>query len=384
MRTIWHTDTLVFYDGVQVFEGRDSFGGHYVGVMTDSANDVDSYLVTGAAPELLRRFRSGSLDLKTLLLEGAAYEDEWYTTQTNADFEQPLVLDPQRGLLIETDLLPDDGFVLTEVPVADDLALVESLKRWNVVFEFSVEPPETADGHRIRSATLGGLLIQLQTVLRHAYRSVVRNFSARERRAIDTTDAYLMNVVVPASPGSYRVILEAAKPPDMFGYGELVRALRRMDEIFRGVDEENLSQDSLWEYRGHLAGSYLNLMKILEESQTGLRYSWAEPSLSNSVHGGISESQVRNVVEMLSGSTELGTESVVLVGEFERVNRSAGDWGLLTDEGVRSGKTRGNELSLNGLEVGKRYRFECLDDIEIVDASGLEKHTLYLINFEPL
>ena len=96
MKTIRHTDTLVYYDGVQVFEGRYPIGGHYVGVMIDSLDNADVYLVTGVAPIQLRQFRSGTLDLKTLLLEGSEYG--WYTTHTNDDLMQSLVLDTQVGV----------------------------------------------------------------------------------------------------------------------------------------------------------------------------------------------------------------------------------------------------------------------------------------------
>ncbi len=110
MRSVRHTATLVYYDGVQVFEGRDPIGGHYVGVMVDAVDDADRYLVTGVAPERLRQFRSGDLDLRTLLLE--AGEDGWYFAHVGDDFQQPLRLMRQDGSLEGQEFLPDDGFVL--------------------------------------------------------------------------------------------------------------------------------------------------------------------------------------------------------------------------------------------------------------------------------
>ena len=70
-------------------------------------------------------------------------------------------------------------------------------------------------------------------------------------------------------------------------------------------------------------------------------------------------------------------ETVTLVGTFVRVNLETGDWGLLTDDGRRVGKVGDNGPSLVGLITNKRYRFECVEDIE-VDAAWREKHTLYL------
>ena len=378
MKTVHPTETLVYYDGVAVFAGRDSIGGHYIGMIIDTIEAVDRYLVTGVSPEKLRQFRSGTVDLRTLFLEAPG--GEWFITCADGEPGQPLVLEPQSESLLTNDFLPEEGFLLEDVPV-DALALQQARERGNIVFEFSVEPPETATGHRIRTTTLATLLTYLQTIVRQAYRAALRDLPSNVRRQIDTSDGHLMDVVVPATAGSYRVILEAAKPPDMFGSGELVRGLRRMDEVFACADNPDAAQELLEVHRGHLAGAYINLVRFLADHQTGLRYGWADPAFSEVQHGGVSEVVARQLAELLSDVTSLGTESVILTGEFERVNRSAGDWGLLTKDGIRFGKVADEGPSLNGLTVGNRYRFECVEDIE-VDAAGLEKHTLYLQKIE--
>ena len=76
MKTIRHTCTLYYYDGAQVFEGRDAIGGHYLGVMVGPIEGRERYVIAGVEPERLRQFRIGSLDLRTLLLERA--ETSWF------------------------------------------------------------------------------------------------------------------------------------------------------------------------------------------------------------------------------------------------------------------------------------------------------------------
>ena len=120
MKPVRHTDTLVHYDGVQVFEGRDPAGGRYVGVMVDGGDGSDRYLVTGVASERLRRFRSGALDLRSMLL--GAGRDGWYFADVSDDFQAPLRLMPQDGSLEGRDFLPDEGFVLPDGPVGGTTA----------------------------------------------------------------------------------------------------------------------------------------------------------------------------------------------------------------------------------------------------------------------
>ncbi len=378
MKTIQPTGILVYYDGVQVFEGCDPIGGHYIGMVIDTVGDYDRYLVTGVRPERLRQFRSSTVDLRTLFLEAPG--GEWFLTLTNGDPGESLALEPQSGSLKETGFLPLDGYTLDDTPI-DDLALSQARARHNVVFEFSVEPPEAAYGHRVRMTTLGGLLLQMQSVVKHAYQSAVRDLSPQDRNAIDTSDGHLMDVVVPAAPGSYRVILEAAKPPDMFGYSELARGLQRLDEVFATADDPDTAQESLRKHKGRLAGSYIKLMEFLSANNTSLSYSWAYPGLKTASYGGVTEADAHRLASDLSGVTGLTTEEVTIVGEFEGVNSGHGDWSLLNEYGVVKGKINQGSPSLDGLEVGKLYGFHCLEYIEL-DFAGNEKQTLYLMDIE--
>ena len=72
---------------------------------------------------------------------------------------------------------------------------------------------------------------------------------------------------------------------------------------------------------------------------------------------------------------------VTVTGLVEQVNRSAGEWTLLTDHGVKTGKTGPGGPSLDGLQVGKRYRFQCAEVTEL-DPFWRNRQTLYLQRFE--
>ena len=110
MKTIRPTEVLAYYDGVEVFAGRDGGGGDYVGSFIDSGADADRYLVVGARAERLGEFRAGMLDLRTLLLEAPG--GEWYITLAWGEAGENLVLEPQAGSFEATDYLPDPGFLL--------------------------------------------------------------------------------------------------------------------------------------------------------------------------------------------------------------------------------------------------------------------------------
>ena len=380
MKLVKAANILYYYDGPQVIEARDTIGGHYVAVMVAADDNNDRYLVAGVDPERLRQFRSGMLDLRTLLTNSDT--DEWFIGSAPFGPDQRMALQAQYTPLAHSELLPDAGFVLHDQP-SDDLALNEARSRNNLVVEVTCNPPESTRAHRIRVDSFTGLLSHFQSMVSHAYRAALRDLSSSVRRNIDLEDAHLMDVVVPAAAGSFRVVFEASQELDLFGLAELARALEQVDVLFEYADDPRQSLISLKQHRGHLAGSYLRLLEFLLQRKMSLSYSWAQPTSMYARYRSVSESQAQLLVEALSEVSNLGSESVTLIGEFEKVNRGIGSWGLLTKERVYSGQVKDGGPSLNGLRVGRRYKFVCVEEIEEVTGTGRETRTLYLSEFEP-
>ena len=74
---------------------------------------------------------------------------------------------------------------------------------------------------------------------------------------------------------------------------------------------------------------------------------------------------------------------VTLTGLVEQANRSVGEWALLTEDGIQSGRTYRGGPGLDGLQVGKRYRFKCAQ-VAGFDSLWQDKQTLYLYHVEHL
>jgi hypothetical protein len=380
MKTIRHSATLFYYDGAQVFEARDTIGGHYVAVMIEPQKGRDHYLVAGVVPERLRQFRAGLIDLRTLLLDRA--ETEWYLAISEASLDKPLTIIPQAEDLATSSFLPDAGFVLHDRP-AEEIALREARARNNLVLEIAADPPEAAEEHRIHVGTLVGLLNHVQTIVKHAYGAALRDLSLATRRSIDRSDAHLLDVVIPASGGSFRVVLESAKRPDLLGESELARALGRVDALFEKASDPQQTLATIKANRGHLAGAYLRLLRFMVQHQTGLRYAWAEPSFQQPISRAITEKQAGPLVSALSGVSNLGAEPVDLVGALEKADVVSGAWRIATAEATYSGEVKKDGPSLEGLKIGSPYRFSCLEEIEEHAGTGREQRTLYLVEHEP-
>ena len=109
MKAISYSKMLDYCDGPLLFEARDAIGGHYLAMAVDMTEGNDRYVVVGVAPERLRQFRAGFVDLRLLVEE--AGKDEWYLAQA-ADLSEPLGLVRQQSPLAQSGFLPDEGYVL--------------------------------------------------------------------------------------------------------------------------------------------------------------------------------------------------------------------------------------------------------------------------------
>ena len=382
MKTIVHHSTLFYYDGPHVFEARDAIGGHYIAVMVGSdppdatgnamRGQGERCLVAGVAPDRLRLFRSGAIDLRSLLLESAP--GEHYLATVDSAINRPLRLERLRTPLLDSDFLPDPGFLLYDRP-ADDHVLREARERNNFVIELVPEPPEATSQHRIHVNTLAGILNRVQALVKYAYRAAIG--PDRRRRDDD-----LLDIVVPASAESFQVILEASNLPDPHGGNDLGRALPRVDLLFDNTANAGATLAVVKENRGHLAGAYLKLLRFLAQSGTDLRYSWAEPAFDLPVTRSVSQVDAGRLVEVLSKVDKLASEKVTVEGAFERFNHGSGEWILRTEEGRRIGEIASGGPRLDGLKVGGRYRFHCEEEIEEIDITGRESRTLYLNRHE--
>ena len=380
MKTIQHTQTLVYYDGPQVFEARDAIGGHYVAVMIEPEGEADRYLVAGASPECLRQFRSGLLDLRTLLETHGV--QEWFVTEVCGGLDEPLTLQPQSSVLADTGFLPEPGFVLHEA-LTEYGALQEARARNNVVLDVAVEPPEATTEHRIRVETLVELLSHIQKIVKHAYAAAVRELPLSSRRAIHRSDAHLLDVFVPAAAGSFRVMLEAAKSPDLLGQSEMARALERVDLLLANAGNPMEALKMIKAHKGHLAGAYLRLLRFLLESKTGLRYSWATPGFDSARGRTLLERDVGPLVAVLSGVSNLGAEAVTLTGKLDKADVANKAWRIVCEDDSYSGKIKEGGPSLDGLKIGGSYKFSCMEEIESVEGTGREQRQLYLVEHEP-
>ena len=356
---IRHVTTLAYYDGPVVFEARDTIGGHYIAV-TGRSRGI-RYLVAGVAPSALRAFREGEIDLRHLLLESDP-DCRYTTTSLPGACNDELEVERFEEPLEENGFLPDPGFVMERLPSSDlvghagDNRLVLSLD-------------ESAGNIGARAYT--ELILQIQALVRR----VLTNIKGKGDEWSWRDGVF--DVVVPAAPGSFRVVLGTSGRQNRRFNTRMSDALHRVDGLFQHSGDPEQVLNAAVKNGVDVAYAYLKLLQLLIKNRTGLSYAWAgrEVQLSG---GSVSRRQAVTLEETL---THQISRQITLEGRLYRCNSGTGFWGLKTHAGKRRGRSiRPLGPDLSGLQLGEYYRFTCNAKLMVATKS----ETLHLTRCEKL
>ena len=80
-------------------------------------------------------------------------------------------------------------------------------------------------------------------------------------------DAALLEVAVPAQPGSFKIVLVPVQLPDLFQASEVSKALDVVDYLLGDAENPQNTLDRVRSYTGHTASAFLRLFCALRSTQ---------------------------------------------------------------------------------------------------------------------
>ena len=380
MKQIHHKNTLIYYDGIQVFDAQDDIGGGYIGILVDTAeSDHDHYLVVGIAPVQLQRLRLAEIDLRAAII--GRPETEWFLASAPAgrEAEGTLELEARTGD-IPDEYLPGTGLFLGAHDAGPPCsAFNEARSRNTVALELSIESPMPSEQHRVPLGLLTGVLGNFGSLLKHAYDRARQGTPGPGASARRSDWRRIFDVAVPAIPGSVKVLLLASESPGLFGQTGVAAALEIVDKLAATASDPGNAIQIVKEFQGHTAGAFLRLVQFAAESEISLAYTWASPDRADVSSASISRPQAAALAQVLVSSEKLGTEVKTLTGTLRKVDADKGGWRLKshTDGEEYSGKI-GAGVSLSKVIIDSEYTFICEETTEFAIASGKETQKLVL------
>lgn len=376
MRTLSHFETLVYYDGPELFIAHDQLDVLYVCLLVEKADGPEKLICIPVSKGRLNDFASGKVDLRSII-ETPETGEQFVGIVTNGDFQRiPIVHIPAND--VPAEWLPESGFFIKPETVPNILVIEESQERQRAIIHCSLNPPEARQHPKIAAERLGQAVRLMQRVVTHAFKKALRDVDGATREAIDRPDNYQLEVFA-FSPGSFTLHMQTTAPADMFGYAQIEKALRIIDVVSRCIDDPRAAVQSIAGYGGHFATAYRDLLKFITENETSVSYEWSMPQRNDTTTRKISDTQAKPVYLALVERTDVGIEEKRIVGILTKADEKYGSWRLSSDEDKKeySGKSL-SHIDLKGLVIDARYEFLCEEHLIEEPGTGRELAELHL------
>jgi hypothetical protein len=384
-RILEHIETLVYYDGLQLFVAQDQLHLRYLCLLVDRKDNFDSYLCVPISGGRLGDLLSGNLDVRSAI--ETPETDEMYIGEASDDQYKQMEVSSISKDDIDSTWLPDPGFLLEVEQVSDIRVVEEAVKRKRAILHCSLNPPEARFEPKITAEHLGQAVKVVQRLVKHSFRKAVRGMDRNLRRQIDIPENYELEVFG-FSASSFTLHMQSTAYTDLFGYSEIAKALNLIDVINQEVDNPQATVDVISQHGGHFATAYRNLLEFIVKNKIPLQYEWTMPELRKSSMRRISVKQAKPIYDVLIQREDIGREEKRLVGRVTKVDVRYKTWRLLSDEDEEehTGKCDpDNDVTLAGITVKtQRYEFLCEEHLQEERGTGRESTELYLKSYRTL
>ena len=385
MRVLAHFETLVYYDGPQLFIAHDQFGVRYVCLLVEQTEVYDKYLCVPVTSRNLQSLRSNERDLRDILQNPET--GETFQAEVSGGHLESIEIQPIEIQRIPLSWFPEPGFVIHETPASVNPVVQEAQKRQRAIVEYTLNPPESEIESKITVAHLSQAIRLVQRLVKHAYRQAIREADHKLREVLIDPHNHELEVYA-FSPGSFTVHMQSASPVDMFGYSQMAKALEILDLVTRDLEHPQEVLERIVPYRGHFATAYKDFLEFITANETSIAYEWSMPGLETSTRRHITTKQAEPLYHILAKHDDVGIEEVRFVGTLTKVDTKYGRWRLKSEvdqqehQGV-SDPSAG--VNLDGLIVEtQRYEFICEEQIKEQRGTGRETTELHLISYRTL
>lgn len=383
-KNIRHIETLIYYDGPELFLATDQIGTNYLCLLTER-KEADNYLCAPISKSRLSEFYSGMIDLRDIYISPET-EELFYIETKGITYEKEIPLKPISISDVLEAWLPEVGFKFRKELLSDEVITKEANERKRAVIHLSLNPPEARGETKIHAENLSQALKIFQRLIKFCYRKALKGISDEERQLNDLPENYGIDVFA-FSEGSFTLHLQSSALADMVGYAHVSRALEKIDTITQTIDNPQATLEVLKKDGGHLVKTYRDLLEFIVKQDSPISYKWIMPELRKPIYRHISKEYASPVYDLLIAKQELGVEEKIIIGTVHKLDVDNGTWRLLSEEDGKSfnGKTDLSRVHLGGIIVEtQRYKFICEERLEEETATGREIAVLWLVSFETL
>ena len=379
MDKITPTTVLMYYDFPQVFIGRSAVDQNYCCMIISEEESGPKYICTPISNHRSIELSTGRIDLRQVF--EVPESAKFFHAYCEPSCEDAINLHLQDMVICPEALLPKAGLIFEEY---DEVAS-KALELNATVSYASLSVPESEKQTRIRSTTLAQFLTHYQ----NAVKLIAKRTAKELRRQIGKDSNTHSLDVFGFSRGSFTVQLRSSNDGDLFADNHvLTTTLYSLGEFLENTENPDAAIEYLHSIKVHAASSLIRLLEFLDENKCPLKQQWATPRIGESRTSKTTVNGVRNLIEICKQRKDLTEVTVVLVGVVSTASINGNTWKLLNEEdGVQySGDVQeGSNISMGGIVIQKkRYKFHCIERIDLNIGTGQEKTQLSVFDIEEL
>ena len=381
MHILNHTETLIYYDGIQLFLAEDQLGTKYICMLVEEGEKADKYICAPSSKSRIETLLVGDLDLRSVF-KAPEIEELCIVEAASGDltnlYTTSLMLKD-----LPANWLPEPSFYL-DIEKPPDIKVVEdAYRRKRAIIHCSLKPPEARVESKITVEHLSQAVKLIQRLVKHAYQKSLREADTATKKEFIAPEYYELEVYA-FSPGSFNVHMQSSIPADFFGYVQVSRAFEIIDSINELIDKPEQAVKEIAHFGGHFATAYRDFLNFINKTGTSVEYEWTMPKRKTSSHYKISVRQAKPLYEQIIERVDIGLEEVRLIGKLTKVDEKLETWRLVSEEDKKeySGTSK---VNLAGLIIEtQRYEFICEEVLEEERGTGREITKLYLKSFHPI
>ena len=143
MRKLTYRDSLVFYDGLQVFIAEDQFATKYVCTLIEQTEAYDKYLCSPVSNSRLTSLLEGALELREIYVNPESDELVIVESRGGVLHDLPGTVVTMQQILL--DWLPQSGLFLRFEKPPNIEVVQEAYSRSRAIIHCRLDPPEARD-----------------------------------------------------------------------------------------------------------------------------------------------------------------------------------------------------------------------------------------------
>lgn len=385
LKKITHRETLIYYDGPVLFVGEDQINTNYLCLLVEQNKEKDKFFCVPISRGILNNFKLGELDLRNLYISPPT--GEVYYLETDELIGEKLLLNPMPAQDIPESWIPAADFFYEEIRF-DETIIQQANESNRAILHLTLNPPEARKANKISPENLAGMITIFHALVKYAFKNAISSLDKQIKKSLDISDNYKLDIVSASGGKSFNVHLQAKKYADLFGYADIERAFKIIDDLSENIENKERLLEKIKKHKGHFANAYIKLLGTIAKNDMPISYSWIMPGIVEVKTNTIYKHHAKSAYDSLISLEELTREKIEIIGRVIKADDKSGRWTLVSKEDkkdYRGELSEKSNVTLAGIVIKlKTYKFSCEETIVEITGTGREKKRLVLIDYEIL